>query len=217
VNDLIFRMLTHRGGNQDHDRSTAIYHMLSAVCAYGVPGDVVEIGCNEGETSIFLQTILNYRKSDKKLHVYDSFQGMCASTAEDKPNGFFYMTDLVEGGLKTDPAVVVARFRERVLKQPTIHPGWVADTIPTELPEQIAFALIDVDFYQPILHSLIHVYQRLPPGAVVIVDDYGWEGTPGAKLALDEFLAGKPEKVQLMSAADGLNKSGSAGFRKGEA
>lgn len=215
MNQQLINMLDDPGRNQDVERWTAIYHLLSGVCVYGIPGAVVEVGCNEGRTSTFMQAILKYRHSDKPLHLYDSFQGMGDHTPEDGVDGHYFKA-IAKGELRTQPEVVLARFRERVLPQPVIHPGWVADTLPRDLPDQIAFALVDVDLYEPILHTLNCIYPRLPEGGVVVVDDYGWAGTPGAKLALDRFLDDKPEKLQILTQTASTSKSASAGFRKGE-
>lgn len=216
MNQQILNMLTDTGRNQDPERWTAIYHLLSSVCVYGVPGDVIEVGCNEGRTSAFMQVVMNYRNSAKSLHLFDSFQGMSDHTPEDTVNGAYFAA-IAKGELRTQPEVVLARFRERCLRMPILHPGWVADTIPRQLPDQIAFALVDVDLYEPISHALKHIYPRLAEGAVVVVDDYGWAGTPGAKLALDKFLSDKPEKLQVLTQTASLQRSASAGFRKGEA
>jgi hypothetical protein len=57
-----------------------------------------------------------------------------------------------------------------------IKKGWVKDPISSgELPTQIAFAYIHLDFYDPIKDTLHFVDSRMPMGATSlwIVDDYG--------------------------------------------
>ena len=36
-------------------------------------------------------------------------------------------------------------------------------------------------------------------GGIILCDDYGFSTCPGAKQAVDEFLAGKPEKIIWLS------------------
>jgi hypothetical protein len=65
--------------------------------------------------------------------------------------------------------------------------GRVEDTIPTHAPERIALLRLDTDWYASTKHELDHLYARLSPGGVLIIDDYGtWEG---ARRAVDEFFA----------------------------
>ena len=53
-----------------------MYHLVSQVLAYGVEGDFVELGCNTGNSSVLITKLLQVYNSDKKLSVYDSFEGL---------------------------------------------------------------------------------------------------------------------------------------------
>jgi hypothetical protein len=67
------------------------------------------------------------------------------------------------------------------------HPGLVEETIPGGAPEQIALLRLDTDWYASTKHELDHLYDRVPSGGVVIIDDYDyWEGS---RKAVDEFVA----------------------------
>lgn len=46
---------------------------------------------------------------------------------------------------------------------------------------------LDTDFYESTLHELKHLYPRLTPGGVLIIDDYG--SFYGARKAVDEYFA----------------------------
>ena len=69
----------------------------------------------------------------------------------------------------------------------TLVKGMVEDTIPAVAPEQIAFLRLDTDFYVSTKHELEHLYRRIAPGGVLIIDDYG--AFKGARKAVDEFFA----------------------------
>jgi hypothetical protein len=65
--------------------------------------------------------------------------------------------------------------------------GKVEDTLPAAAPERIALLRLDTDWYESTRHELVHLYPRLVPNGVLIIDDYGdWVG---AKEAVDEFLS----------------------------
>jgi len=189
MNERIREWIVRPGTMMNACRMMDIYHLLSQVLVFDVVGDVVELGAHEGQSAILMREILNDQFSRKKLHVYDSFCGLPEIHEKD---GEAY---LVPGDLKTTEDALLNNFSERGLEPPVIHSGWFRDTLPEELPERICFAHVDSDFYSSVIEGLEAVYPRLAGNAIVVVDDYDWEGLPGVKIAVDEFLRGKPEKI----------------------
>lgn len=202
-----------------------IYHLLSRVLLLKIPGDVVELGCWMGNTSIILQRTLNQYFSEKRLHVYDSFEGLPARQEQD---GF---AGQGKGWMKISVDALIYNFTNIhcVKPLPVIHKGWFEDILPTELPEQISFAHFDGDLYSSVKTSLKYVYPRLSEGAVVVIDDYYSQNVhsnvqvllnhnsyskasnrkiklhdnfPGVKIACDEFLEDKPERMVVLIAGE---------------
>ncbi len=176
---------THRrrDHNQDVLDEQAIEELLIHTLKTGIPGDVVELGCNAGNTSVRMAKVMG-GECDKAHHVFDSFQGMPEWTKEDEGTDEF----MLPGSVKVSPRDVQNNFASNNLPQPVIHEGWLKDTLPHELPEQIAFAFIDVDLYEPTLACLCAVYDRLAPGAICMIHDYISENITGTKIAVDEFF-----------------------------
>jgi O-methyltransferase len=180
-----------------------LYHLASQVLAYGVPGDLVELGCNEGESSALIQRVIDEYDPSRRFHVYDSFQGLPAPQALD---GALF----AQGAMKTGRDALVENFRRYGLRAPEIHEGWFQDTLPTGLPDKVSFAYLDGDLYESIKVSLEYVYPRLSPGAICLVDDYAdpavypeaWNMLPGVKQACDEYLADKPERISFIYSAE---------------
>jgi hypothetical protein len=54
--------------------------------------------------------------------------------------------------------------------------------------ETFAFVHVDVDLYQSVKDALDYFYPRMVAGGMMIFDDYGFETTPGAKKAIDEWF-----------------------------
>ncbi|MEM8988009.1 MAG: TylF/MycF/NovP-related O-methyltransferase [Pseudomonadota bacterium] len=178
-----------------------MYHLLSQVLAYGVEGHVVELGCNEGQSACLMRRILNSDETPREFHVYDSFEGLPAIADKDGD------THYKEGQMAVAKELLLSNFASQNLEPPIIHEGWFDDTLPNELPGSIAFAHLDGDFYDSIKVSLEYVYPRLSKGAICLIDDYadpdlhdGWNDLPGVKNACDEYLADKPEAVELLYA-----------------
>ena len=152
-----------------------------------VEGDVVELGCNVGTTSIFIQEAL--RGSMKRFHVYDSFEGVPKPEAIDE-------TDFKKGAARTTKEAFVKTFSDQNILLPEIHVGWFKDL---EYPDKISFAFFDGDFYSSITDSFEKVYPKMQKGGIILVHDYGWERTKGVEKACTDFLKDKPEKMRSES------------------
>ena len=163
---------------------------LHAVLKAGVPGDVVEMGCHAGETSVFFARMIQEMDPVRALHLNDSFEGLPAKHAKDNPN---YGEP---GSVKTSHDSVVDRFTRHGLPQPQIHAGWFSAVPEEEFPERVAFAFFDGDFYQSIWDSFTRIYHRLSPGAIVCVHDYAVSNWPGTEAACEDFLQDKSERME---------------------
>lgn len=72
--------------------------------------------------------------------------------------------------------------------------GMVEDTLPAEAPDRIAFLRLDTDWYSSTRHEMEHLFPRLVPNGIIIIDDYGH--FRGARKAVDEYLAA--HRIPLM-------------------
>ncbi len=173
-----------------------ILDLLEEILMHDIAGEVVELGCYAGTTTLFLQRLLLTYKSPKQLHAYDSFAGLPPKTAKDaSPAGEQFKA----GELKAPRSEFVRHFRQAGLPLPFMHKAWFSDLTPADLPEHVAFAFLDGDFYDSIRDSLRLVWPKLSPGAIVVVDDYQSEALPGAKRAVDEWLITHPARLQVAS------------------
>jgi O-methyltransferase len=155
-----------------------------------VPGAFVEFGCYIGTTSLYLRRLLDEAKQSTKreFHVYDSFEGLPEKVAQDtSPVG----ADFKEGALAVHKKEFIEQFRKADLALPRIHKAWFANLTDEDIPNQIAFAFLDGDFYGSILASLRLVWPRLSSGGIIVIDDYGQEALPGVKRAVSDFFQAK--------------------------
>ena len=188
-NDIILEIAERNCWMSDIDRLVNLYWAVGQALHFGVEGDVVEIGCHTGGTSVFLQMLIDNFAPGRRLHLYDSFQGM----PEPGPKDAY----LVKGDRPSTAEQVHETFAHYGLPVPEIHQGWFADTLPGQLPPKIAAAYLDSDFYDSITTSLSAVWPRLSPNGIIIVDDYAdlerapnaFAKLPGVKLACDDFFA----------------------------
>ena len=170
-----------------------------------VSGDYVEFGCYRGDTSLLLAEILrkdaisdelvekSVEKSAKKLWIYDSFEGLPEKSEEDESE---VGKDFRQGELMVTKREVKARFLRAGLPVPIIKKAWFNELTEVDLPEKIAFAFLDGDFYESIRDSLRLVVPRMSEGGVIVVHDYTNPALPGVKKAVDELGIVNDEKVR---------------------
>ena len=161
-----------------------ILRELAAVINRQVPGDVVEFGCYIGTTSLFIRRLLDARHETRAFHVYDSFEGLPPKSRQDEsPAGLSFQAGKLAVGKKQ----FIREFQKARLQSPTIHKGWFDQLTDDDLPEHIAFAFLDGDFYSSIKSSLQLVLPRISKGGVIIMHDYIREALPGVAKAVQEF------------------------------
>lgn len=175
---------------------TVLLRELRAVLHKDIPGDIVELGCYKGKTSLAIQRLIQTQQSEKQLYVYDSFAGLPPKVGKDNsPAGDQFM----QGELSASKKDVIRLFKQSGLPMPIVKKAWFNELVSTDLPDVVAFAFLDGDFYESILDSLKIVWSKLAAGAIIVVDDYQNESLPGAQRAVDEWLGLHPAKLRVES------------------
>ncbi len=153
--------------------------LIARVCE--VPGDFIEIGVFRGAT--FKRLSLLAHALGKMAHAFDSFEGMAPPT--DMDFGQYPAGKLSVGGVEAFEQILVsAEIPNDSFK---LWPGFVPKCFKG-FKEPIAFALLDVDQYEPTKVSLDWVWPRLAPGGILVLDDYFRKREGLASLAIDEWL-----------------------------
>ena len=173
------------------------YFLVQALCkCRELPGDVCEFGVAEGETSALIANEIKFA-SNKRLHLFDSFEGLPKPTDKDELRNDIFSLGTIEAyaGTMSCPEEMV-RSRLDAISFPApryvIHKGFIEQLIheDTGLPKEVCFAYVDFDFYEPIKVALEFLHRVTPKGAIIIVDDYDFFST-GVKTAVDEFIDAK--------------------------
>jgi O-methyltransferase len=180
-----------------------IFHLINQILNLNIKGEVVEIGCNAGETTVVIQKIIQEIDPSRKLYAYDSFEGVPEPQKKDKKA-------YRKGDMKVNLEQFQKNFDILGLKKPIILKGWFEETLPKSLPNNIAFALIDADLYSSTLFALTQIYPKLNCGGICVFGVYwdpdaNYSGTtklnyqsPGVKKACDEFFKDKPEHIDIL-------------------
>jgi O-methyltransferase len=182
------------------ERMHALYQAINYVTDARVDGAVVECGVWRGGSSMLSAlTLLAREERSRTLWLYDTFEGMTAPSELDVRYDGGAAHALLAGQERTSHEVndwCVASIDEvRANMGRTGYPperirfveGKVEDIIPTHAPDAIAVLRLDTDWFESTWHELLHLYPRIVPGGVLIVDDYGW--WKGARQAVERYFA----------------------------
>ncbi len=181
--------------NHSIDRKFALAELWK-LCEH-VPGDTAECGVFHGASSYLICRAT--RGSGRTHHVFDSFEGLSGSGGED---GSYWQ----KGDLAVSLEEVRANLGEFDFVQ--YHKGWIPERFEDVADRRFAFVHVDVDLYEPTRDSLEFFFPRLSPGGVLVCDDYGFLSCPGARRALDEYFAERPESVVHLPTGQGFVQRG---------
>lgn len=146
-------------------------------------GAFAEVGVFRGTSA----KLICKAKYQTPLHLFDTFEGLPDEISES------------DGGFKTGMfATREKKVRERLSKYPAveIYPGVFPDTAGAVKDIKFSFVHLDVDLYSVTKKALDFFYPRMLPGGRILSHDYGY--CEGVWRAFDEFIVGKPEKLQPM-------------------
>lgn len=187
-------------------------------------GDYVEMGCYTGDTSLLLTEVvqngarlrqkMRYSLSvpqstvrsvapsslsgihsgttSKRLWIYDSFEGLPEKSEFDASA---LGESFQKGELVVSKRMVKERFLRAGLPVPVIKKAWFNELTDADMPEKIAFAFLDGDFYESIRDSLRLVGDKMTNGGVIVVHDYNNPALPGVRRAVDEWKTNR--KIEI--------------------
>jgi hypothetical protein len=192
------------------ERLYALYKAVQYTVENKIPGDLVECGVwRGGSMKLVAQVLHSLGDTSRTLFLYDTFEGM----AEPDPaididfSGNEAVKDWHEvqrRGVKWAYAPI-EEVREILttsgypMEKVKLVKGLVEETIPATIPASIALLRLDTDWYSSTNHEMEHLYPKLSPHGILILDDYGHY--QGARRGVDEYLS-KLDKKPLLQRVD---------------
>jgi hypothetical protein len=184
------------------ERIVCLINAVSFIADNKIAGDIAECGVWRGGSMMTVAlTLLAHNDTSRELYLYDTFEGMSEPTDFDKSiDGVSAKSQMEQEAGKWCYASI-EDVRENILS--TGYPenkiflvkGKVEDTIPKTAPANLSLLRLDTDWYESTKHELTHLYPRLSPEGILVIDDYGhWQG---ARRAVDEYFAEQKRKIYL--------------------
>ena len=171
-----------------NERLFGLIESVRYILLANIEGDFVECGVYKGGSMMAMALVLLKENCpDRKLYLYDTFTGMTEPSDVD--------VDFRERPPKSSKWPIVPSDQVKAALYSTKYPqdkmhfvqGKVEDTLPEQAPESISLLRLDTDWYESTKHELTHLFPRLSPGGILIIDDYGHYR--GARQAVDEYFS----------------------------
>jgi O-methyltransferase len=164
-------------------------------------GDIAECGVYRGGTLIPIAYYVKQHRIQKKVVGFDSFEGFGSSIHFDLSIGGLDGSEKRVGGFGDTS---YTRLREKIdylgLKQYVeLVPGYFEKTLPLLPDQKFCFVHLDCDTHDSYRCCLEFFYPRVVSGGIILLDEYNDPFWPGCNLAVDNFLANKPERLQEIS------------------
>jgi len=187
--------------------------LWAAATGLRVPGDFVECGVNTGLISSAILQRLRWNTLDRRFYLIDTFSGPVLEqfSKEEIANGRRAVVEIAvaSGGYVTDLGRVRANYAE--WPRAIVVPGRVPDVLPGLGIGSVAFLHIDMNCAYPERAALEFFWDRLSPGAVVLLDDYGYLGHDLQAEAMDAAARELGTDILSLPTGQGLIiKGGSA-------
>jgi predicted O-methyltransferase YrrM len=174
-------------------RLRGLHQAVHYIVAKNITGDLVECGTARGGSASLMALTLKRLDTARTLWVLDTFAGLPPPTIEDPD---WEAARLFTGSCRATVAEVTTLFESLgVLGMCKLVEGRFQDTVRSLKTTSIALLHIDGDWYDSVKFSLEGLYDRITPGGVIQIDDYGhWKG---ARKAVDEFIRGRLLQISL--------------------
>lgn len=167
----------------------------------GVWGDIAEAGVFQGNTARFINTFF----PDRKLYLFDTFEGFSDKDIESEDSRDMYHMDINFKDTTVDYVLSRMHFPKNVV----IKKGWFPESAKG-IEEKFALVRLDMDLYDPTYSGLNLFWDKISPGGYIVVHDCRSTNFDGARQALLDFC--KEKNVGYYNSPDNL---GSAVICKG--
>jgi O-methyltransferase len=177
------------------------------ICAWAaqnclrLDGDFAEFGVNTGILSSMILKTTGFASSDKRFFLFDTFAGVPEDMATDaekihvqEMNATIYSHDILTIAKK--------------VFSPFDNVEFVIGRLPESLGAsglgKIAYASIDLNSVVAEMAVAEHIWERMTPGGMIVLDDYGFGGHEEQREAWDQFAANNNRVILAVPTGQGI-------------
>jgi O-methyltransferase len=155
-------------------------------------GDFVECACYKGTTVRIVCDAVDFsHRTDKHYYLYDLFDHDPAMPHHAMPE---HSKQLYEA----------TKYRFKDFNNVTVTQGKIPDILSVVSPSKIAFMHLDLNNASAEIGALEVLFDRMVPGAVLVLDDYGWLAYRAQKEAEDPWFEKLGYRILELPTGQGL-------------
>jgi hypothetical protein len=191
-----------RGSDEDIHIEWRVHVLLwAASLAMHLRGDFVECGVNTGIFSLAVCDYLDFNKTGRSFWLFDTFSGIPEEQVSDEERR---LGRLEENDAWFSECFDIARANFAPFPRAKLIRGKLPDTLHSVDVDRVAYLSLDLNIVEPEIAALDFFWDKLTPGAPVILDDYGWSGYRPQKEAIDELAHAKGVEILTLPTGQGL-------------
>jgi O-methyltransferase len=178
-------------------------HVLTwaAEHALKLAGDFVECGVNTGIYSLAICEFLDFNRTGRSFYLFDTFNGLPLEQISPEE---LALGRVAENEEHYSECYEIAKRNFAPFPSAKLIRGKVPDTLRSVDIPRVCYLSIDMNIAAPEIAALEYFWDRLSPGAPVILDDYGWSVFKPQKEAMDRFAAEKEVAILNLPTGQGL-------------
>ena len=168
--------------------------------ALNVDGDFVECGVLKGFCSEVICKYVRFQDLPRQYFLYDTFSGLPEQTStEDERNRYRSYKDIDSENLYRQVCEKFSAYRNvRVVR------GVVPDSFQEAVPNKIAFLHIDMNSEKAELLALESLFDKVVPGGIIILDDFGWNASINQCKAELAFMRNRGHSILELPTGQGM-------------
>jgi hypothetical protein len=180
--------------------------LWAASHAFSLEGDFIECGVNRGVMSSAIMHYLDWNRHNRRFYLLDTFAGLDVEQLTDgeRERGAADANQefLVSGRYVSGVESVRRNFAE--WSNVRIVVGKIPETLGEVDADKVSYLHLDLNSTRPEVQALEHFWPRLVPGAVVLLDDYAYDGYRDSKLGMDGFARAHAVAIASLPTGQGL-------------
>ena len=176
--------------------------LWAAFTASKLAGDFVECGVNRGFLSSAIMEFLDWDSLNRTFYLLDTFEGLDLRHVSHE--------DCQCGAIKRNESAFYVRGVESVKanfsqwKNTRIIKGSIPEMLNQVETRNVAYLHLDMNCSPPEVAAMNFFWDRLVPGAVVLLDDYAYRGYESQKHAMDALAKEKHVMIVSLPTGQGL-------------
>lgn len=169
--------------------------------ASGLEGDFVECGVNKGGMALTIARLLQFeRLAPRKFYLFDTFKGLVPEQLSDREKA---LRESYAGGYYAECYEEVKRTFAPYANVELVR-GVIPESLTLVKIDKVCFLSIDMNCAAPEIMAAEYFWDRLVRGAVVVLDDYGFQGHDEQRSAFQNFARKRGVSVMSMPTGQGL-------------